>query len=127
VKEAARALAARIRLVDLEELWSMSLDQPWGLARRRILALLFAASKWDALLYILATFRDSDSEVVGFTREFLDRWFARFNQTSPALSGALQYRVRAALQDARARLRSRATFEPLRADSDGGFGSSHMH
>jgi hypothetical protein len=57
LKEATRALSSRIRLVDLDALWSMSVDQPWGLVRRRILALLFAAPKWDALLYLLAACR----------------------------------------------------------------------
>jgi hypothetical protein len=69
VKEAARALAARIRLVDLNALWSMSLDQPWGFVRRRILALLFTAPKWDALLYLLGSLRDPHPAVVAFARE----------------------------------------------------------
>ena len=106
VKEAARALAARIRLVDLDVLWSLSVDQPWGLVRRRILALLFTAPKWDALLYLLGSLRDSDPSVVEFTREYLHRWLDRFNQSSPPLSYALEERLRAAFQNARATLMS---------------------
>ena len=106
VKEAARALSSRIRLVDLNALWSMSVDQPWGLVRRRILALLFTAPKWDALLYLLDSLQDSHPSVVKFTREYLDRWLARFNQSTPPLSDALEERLRAAFQNARATLTS---------------------
>jgi hypothetical protein len=105
-KEAARALSARIRLVDLNALWSMNVDQPWGLVRRRILALLFTAPKWDALLYLLSSLRDSHPSVVEFTREYLHRWLDRFNQSSPPLSDALEERLRAAFQNARATLTS---------------------
>jgi len=104
VKEAARALSARIRLVDLSALWSMSLDQPWGLMRRRILALLFTAPKWDALLYLLGSLRDPHPAVVAFAREYLNRWLTRFNQSSPPLSDALQEALRAAFQNVRATL-----------------------
>jgi HEAT repeat protein len=106
VKEAARALSARIRLVDLSALWSMSLDQPWGLVRRRILALLFTAPKWDALLYLLGSLRDPHPAVVAFSREYLNRWLTRFNQSSPPLSDALQEALRAAFQNARTTLTS---------------------
>ena len=104
VKEAARALSARIRLVNLNALWSMSLDQPWGLVRRRILALLFTAPKWDALLYLLDSLRDPNPSVVELAREYLHRWLTRFNQSSPPLSDVLQERLRAAFQNARTTL-----------------------
>ena len=104
VKEAARALSARIRLVDLNALWLMSLDQPWGLVRRRIMALLFTAPKWDALLYLLGSSQDPHPSVVEFTREYLHRWLTRFNQSSPPLSAALEERLLAAFQSARATL-----------------------
>ena len=106
VKEAARALSARIWLVDLNALWSINVDRPWEPVRRRILALLFTAPKWDALLYLLVSLRDSHPSVVEFTRVYLHRWLARFNQSSPPLSDALEKRLRAAFQDARATLTS---------------------
>jgi HEAT repeat protein len=106
VKEAARALSARIRLVDLNALWAMGRDQPWGLMRRRILALLFTAPKWDALLYLLGSLRDPHPSVVEFAREYLHRWLTRFNQSSPPLSDALQEPLRTAFQNARTTLTS---------------------
>jgi len=106
VKEAARALSARIRLVDLNALWSMNVDQPWGLVRRRILAMLFTAPKWDALLYLLGSLRDPHTAVVAFAREYLNRWLTRFNESSPPLSDALQEALRAAFQNVRTTLMS---------------------
>jgi hypothetical protein len=105
VREAARAIAARIRLVDLHTLWSYNLELPWGPARGRILSLLFGAPKWEALGYMLASLRDPHADVADFARGHLDRWLDRFNQSSLPLSAALKERLRGALQEANLVLR----------------------
>ena len=84
----------------------MNVDQPWGLVRRRILAMLFTTPKWDALLYLLGSLQDPHPAVVAFAREYLNRWLTRFNQSSPPLSDALQEALCAALQNARTTLTS---------------------
>jgi HEAT repeat protein len=97
-REAAVALAGRIPLVDLEELRSIGNSLPWGFARRRILPLLFAAPKWDALLNILTSLRDSEPAAVELAREHLARWMVQFNRRSSPLTPGHQQRLRQAIQ-----------------------------
>jgi hypothetical protein len=97
-KEAGVALAGRISLVDLEELRSIGNSLPWGFARRRILALLFTAPKWDALLNILTSLRDPEPAAVELAREYLARWMVQFNRRSSPLTPDHQQRLRQAIQ-----------------------------
>ena len=92
------ALADRIPLVDLEELRSLGDNLPWGIGRRRILGLLFAAPKWDALLNILTSLRDREPAAVALARDRLARWMAQFNRRSSPLAPAHQQRLRREIQ-----------------------------
>lgn len=101
MREAARALAGHIRLLDLHALWSYNVEMPWGPTRRRILVILFGAPKWDALSYMLKSLCDPHDEVEALAREHLDRWLVRFNRTSAPLSDALREQLQGQLYDVR--------------------------
>ena len=81
-KAASLALTNRASLVNKERLWAMAGTTESVLTRKRILDILFEGSKWDGLIFAIASSNDPVVEIATRARAHITRWMHQFNRSS---------------------------------------------
>lgn len=96
-KQAMQALSKRSSLVDQRTVWARFLQPDEATQRARYLRLLAGTNKWDALYFIMAARRDSDSIIVALADDFLKKWEQLFNSSASTPSPQQKLRVQEAM------------------------------
>jgi hypothetical protein len=79
--EATLALVKKANLVGGRRLWEVFQRSSHRHGKRFALFLIARISKWDSLIFLLRALPASDESLAELSRDYVRRWFARYNRT----------------------------------------------
>lgn len=80
-REALLALNKRANSIGGQRLWELYSGSHHLHAKRSALYLLARISKWDSITFLIQSLADENSSLVELSKNYITRWFARYNRS----------------------------------------------
>lgn len=80
-REALLALSKKANSIGGQRLWEAYSSARYPHGKRCALYLLARVSKWDSITFLIQSLTDEDSSLVELSKNYITRWFARYNRS----------------------------------------------
>lgn len=87
-REALLALSKRANSIGGQRLWGVYSVCRHLHGKRNVLYLLARVSKWDSITFLTQSLEDEDNSLVELSKNYITRWFARYNRSFVAPTAA---------------------------------------
>ena len=105
-REALMALSKRANSIGGQRLWEVYSGCRHHHSKRSALFLLARVSKWDSIVFLIESLADKDTSLVELSKNYIRRWFTRYNRSFMAPTSDQLARLREALGRCRLLLNS---------------------
>lgn len=96
-REAALSLVKKANSIGGPRFWEIYNGCSYLHGRRAVLFLISRVTKWDSIAFLIQALADENESLAELSRDYIRRWFARYNRSSVLPSADQKARVRDAL------------------------------